>query len=88
MEHIGLYRDDDDMVVRKSTNLKINRIRKQIYREFKCLNLCYYQYKIKKVNFLDVQMKNIYQPYKKINTNPVYIHQKSNDSNTHTETDI
>lgn len=39
IEDIGLYRDDGLMVVGKSTNFKIGKIRKLIYREFKCLNL-------------------------------------------------
>lgn len=70
------------MVVRKSTNFKIDKIRKLIHREFKCLNLkVIVNTKLKKVNFLDITldlMNNIYQPYKKPNTNPIYLHPKSN----------
>lgn len=45
---IGLYRDDDLMVVRNSTNFKIDNIRKLIHKEFKNKLKNKYQYKFKK----------------------------------------
>lgn len=39
IKDIGLYRDDGFMVMKKSTNFKIGKIRKLIHIEFKCLNL-------------------------------------------------
>lgn len=75
---IGLYRDDGLMVIRNSTNFKIDRIRKLLYKEFKSMGLkITVSTKLKKVDFLDITLdlnKNTYTPYKKPNTNPLYIY--------------
>lgn len=79
---IVLYRDDDLMLVKNSTKVKADKIRKLIHREFKSFN---HKVKIntnlKIVDFIDVTLalvNNVFQPYMKTNANPIYIHPNSN----------
>lgn len=77
IKDIELYRDDGFMVVRSSTNFKIDKIRKIIYREFRKLNLkTTINTKLKRVT-LNL-MNHIYLPYRKPYTNPLHVHPMSN----------
>lgn len=69
-DSVGLYRDDGLLVVRNSTKIKVDRIRKMIHKVFKDLGLrVIVSTNVKRVDFLDVTLdltSNTYQPYVKL----------------------
>lgn len=81
-DSVGLYRDDGLLVVKNSSKIKVDRIRKMIYRVFKDLGLrTIVTTNVRQVDFLDVTLdlaNNIFQPYVKVNSNPLYVHPNSN----------
>ena len=81
-ENVGLYRDDELDILRNSSGSEIERKRKQIIQIFKScgLNIAV-KTNLKTVDFLCVRldlMNNTYQPYRKPNTETVYINKHSN----------
>lgn len=79
---IGLYRDDGLMIIKESNGPKCERTKKIILNEFRRIKLKVDIISdVKTVNFLDVNFdlrKGIYQPYRKENSNPIYVHPLSN----------
>lgn len=77
-DSIGLYRDDGLLIVKDSTKIKVDCIRKMIHREFKDLGLkTIVTANIKPVDFLDVTLdlnNRSFQPYIKVNSYPAYVH--------------
>ena len=81
-ENVGLYRDDGLGILRNLSGPEVDRMRKRIIKIFKdCgLNITI-KMNLKTVDFLDVRfdlVNNTYQPYRKPNNEPVYIHKPSN----------
>lgn len=74
---IGLY-----MLVKNTTKVKADKIRKLIHREFKSFNRkVKININLKIVDFIDVTLalvNNAFQPYMKTNANPTYICPNSN----------
>ena len=81
-ENFGLYHDDGLGILRNSSGLEIERKRKQIIQVFKSCGLnIIVKTNIKTVDFLDVRfdlINNTYQPYRKPNSETVYINKQSN----------
>ena len=79
---IGLYRDDGLAVIRDATGSTADRTRKTICQIFTNLGLkLTISAGMKTVDFLDVTLHlstGKYQPYRKPNNKPVYVHQLSN----------
>ena len=78
----GLYRDDGLGILQNLSEAEAECIRKRIIKIFKdCgLNITI-KMNLKTVDFLDVHfnlVSNTYQPYRKPNNEPVYIHERSN----------
>ena len=81
-ENVGLYRDDRLGVLRNSSGPEIERKRKQIIQIFKSCGLnITIRTNLKSVDFLDVRLdliNNMYQSYRKPNSETVYINKHSN----------
>lgn len=81
-EHIGLYRDDGLAVFKNISGSEAERIRKNIIKTFKKLDLqITISCNLKITNFLDVTLNlsnGKYYPYRKPNDQPMYIHTQSN----------
>ena len=79
---VGLYRDDGLSILRNSSGPEIERKRKQIIQIFKSCELnITVRTNLKTVDFLDVHLdliNNTYKPYKKPNSETVYINKYSN----------
>ena len=81
-ENVGLYRDDGLGILRNLSGPEVDRMRKRIIKIFKdCgLNITI-KMNLKTVDFLDVRfdlINNTYRPFRKPNSEPVYIHKQSN----------
>ena len=81
-ENAGLYRDDGLGILRNLSGPEVDRMRKRIIKIFKdCgLNITI-KMNLKTVDFLDVRfdlINNTYRPFRKPNSEPVYIHKQSN----------
>ena len=83
-ENVGLYRDDGLGILRNSSGPEIERKRKQIIQIFKSCGLnITVKTDLKTADFLDVRLdlvNNTYQPYRKPNSETVYINKHSNHS--------
>ena len=81
-ENVGLYRDDGLSILQNSSGPEIERKRKQTIQIFKSCGLNITVKKnLKTVDFLDVRLdliNNTYQPYRKPNSETVYINKDSN----------
>ena len=81
-ENVGLHRDDGVGILRNSSGPEIERKRKQIIQIFKSCGLnITVKTSLKTVDFLDVRLdliNNTYQPYRKPNSETVYINKDSN----------
>ena len=81
-ENVGLYVDDGLGILRNSSGLEIERKRKQIIQIFKSYGLnITVNTNLKTADFLDVRLdlvNNTYQPYRKPNSETVYINKHSN----------
>ena len=81
-ENVGLYRDDGLGILRNSSGPEIERKRKQIIQIFKSCGLnITVKTNLKTADFLDVRLdlvNNTYQPYRKPNSETVYINKHSN----------
>ena len=78
----SIYRDDDLSILRNLSGPEVELIRKRIIKIFNdCgLNITI-KMNLKTVDFLDICFdleNNAYQPYRKPNNKPVYIHKQSN----------
>ena len=77
-ENVGLYRDDGLSILRNSSGSEIEQKRKQIIQTFKSCGLnMTVKTNLKTVDFLDL-INNTYQPYRKPNSETVYINKQSN----------
>ena len=80
-KHIGLYRDDGLAVV-NLTGVQTERLRKQVFKLFKSLDLSVtITANITETDFLDLYLnlrRNTYQPFRKDNNSILYIHSDSN----------
>ena len=78
---VGLYRDDGLAVTTKSKR-QIDNIRKKLHEQFQKFQLnITVETDLTCTDFLDVQLdlnNNLYKPYMKPNSNPVYINKQSN----------
>ena len=84
-ENAGLYRDDGLGVLRNLSGPEFELVRKRIIKIFKdCgLNITI-KMNLKTVNFLDVRfdlVNNTYQPYRKLNNEPIYIKRSNHPPN-------
>ena len=81
-ENVGLYRDDGPGILQNSSGSEIELKRKQIIQIFKSCGLnITVKTNIKTADFLDVRLdlvNNTYQPYRKPNSETVYINKHSN----------
>ena len=81
-ENVGLNRDNELGILRNSSGPDIERKRKQIIQIFKSCGLSItVKINLKTVDFLDVRLdliNNTYQPYRKPNSETVYINKQSN----------
>lgn len=81
-EDIGLYRDDGLAVIRDTNGPKTDRMRKDIIAAFKEVGLkITIEANLRRVNFLDITLNletGKYQPYRKPNDQPRYVHRQSN----------
>lgn len=79
---IGLYRDDGLAIFRRISGSKADRIRKHFQAIFKKHGLeVEIECNLKTVNFLDITLdlnNGSYKPYRKPNSETLYIHAKSN----------
>ena len=79
---MGLYRDDGLIIIRKPKGPKVDNYRKRISNALKLLGFkSTIHTNLKTVNFLDItpNLANCtYEPYKKDNNAPIYIHTSSN----------
>ena len=79
---MGLYRDDGLIIIRKPNGPKQDNYRKRISNALKLLGFkSTIHTNLKTVNFLDItpNLTNCtYEPYKKDNNTPIYIHTSSN----------
>ena len=84
-KHIGLYRDDGLAVV-DLTGVQTERLRKQVFKLFKSLDLSVtINANITETDFLDIYLnlrQNTYQPFRKENSEILYIHACSNHPQT------
>ena len=82
---VGLYRDDGLATYKQLPGPKVNRIRKDLHALFNNHGLkITVESNMKTVNFLDVTLnlsKGLYEPYKKPNDTPLYLHVGSNHPN-------
>ena len=81
-ELVGLYRDDGLGIMKKMSGPEIEQKRKQIIKIFKdCgLNITI-KTNLTSVDFHDIRLNlkdNTYQPYRKPNSEPIYINKSSN----------
>ena len=80
--NFSLYRDDGLGYHKKMTNQKLDRLRKSLHNFFASFGLkITIETGLQTVNFLDVTFdlcNNTFQPYRKPNDNPLYIHKDSN----------
>ena len=80
--NIGLYRDDGLAILKNVTGSQAERIKKDITKTFRSLDLkITIETNIKIANFLDVTLNlsnGKYQPFRKPNDHPLYINTKSN----------
>ena len=81
-ENVGLYRDDGLGILQNSSGPEIECKRKQIIQIFKSCGLnITVKTNLKTVDFLDAPLdliNNTYQPYRKLNSETVYINKHSN----------
>ena len=81
-ENVGFYRDDGLGILRNSSGPDIERKRKQIIQIFKSCGLnSTIKANLKTADFLDARLdlvNNTYQPYRKPNSETVYINKHSN----------
>ena len=81
-ENVGLYCDDGLGVLQNLSGPKTERLRKRITKIVKdCRLNIIIKMNWKTVDFLDVRfdlVNNTYEPYRKPNNGPVYIHKQSN----------
>ena len=81
-ENIGLYRDDGLGIFKSTSGPEVERKKKELVKIFKNNGLSItVKTNIKTADFLDIHfdlVKEIYQPYKKPNDDPLYINIKSN----------
>ena len=79
---MGLYRDDGLIIIRNPNGPKLDNYRKKISNTLKLLGFkTTIHTNLKTVNFLDVTLNLAnctYEPYKKDNDIPIYIHTSSN----------
>ena len=79
---IGLYRDDGLGTLRRTSGSRADRTRKDLIKVFQELGLqITVQTNLKMVDYLDVTLNlatGSYQPYRKPNDTPLYIHTQSN----------
>ena len=80
--HLGLYRDDGLCIIYNPNGPKLDKLRKEIIKEFKSegLNISI-ETNLTTTDFLDVSFdlnSGKYYPYRKPNDNPLYINSKSN----------
>ena len=73
---VGIYRDDGLAVVKGLAGPEIERIKKRVIKIIKVCGLKKVNLKI--VNFLDVTFNKKYNPYRKLEKQPVYINVNSN----------
>ena len=87
-ENIGLYRYDGLGIFKNMSGPEVERNKKDLMRIFKSTGLSItVKTNLKIPNFLNIHFEikdNIYQPYKKLNDEPLYINKNSN----HPLTDI
>ena len=87
-ENIGLYRYDRLGIFKNMSGPEVERNKKDLMRIFKSTGLSItVKTNLKIPNFLNIHFEikdNIYQPYKKLNDEPLYINKNSN----HPLTDI
>ena len=80
--NMGLYRDDRLILIRKPNGPKLDNYRKRISNTLKLLGFkSSIHTNLKAVNFLDITLNFTncaYEPYKKDNNTPIYIHTSSN----------
>ena len=80
--NFGLYRDDGLGVYKKARGCHIDTARKKIIQTFKSFGLqITIETRLHEVNFLDVTFNlpdDVYKPYRKPNSKPIYIHKHSN----------
>ena len=78
----GLYRDDGLGILKNLSGPDIEQKRKEIIKVFKSCELnITIKTNLTSVDFLDVQFNlkdNTYKPYRKPNSNPIYIKKQSN----------
>ena len=81
-ENAGLYQEDGLGILRNLSGPEVERIRKRIIKIFNDWGLkIIIKINFKTVDFLDIRLdfaNNTYQPYRKPNSEPVYIHKQSN----------
>ena len=79
---MGLYRDDGLIIIRNPNGPKLDSYKKRISNALKLLGFrITIHTTLKIVNFLDVTLnliKGTFEPYKKENDTPIYIHTSSN----------
>ena len=78
----GIYRDDGLVIIDDMTNTQLDRLRKDFHKIFKTHGFSItIEMGMKKTEFLDVVMdlqNEAYEPYRKPNSEILYIHSKSN----------
>ena len=81
-ENIGLYRHDGLGIFKNMSGPEVERKKKDLMRIFKSTGLSItVKTNLKIPNFLNIHFEikdNIYQPYKKLNNEPLYINKNSN----------
>ena len=81
-ENIGLYRYDRLGIFKNMSGPEVERNKKDLMRIFKSTGLSItVKTNLKIPNFLNIHFEikdNIYQPYKKLNDEPLYINKNSN----------
>ena len=81
-ENIGLYRYDGLGIFKNMSGPEVERNKKDLMRIFKSTGLSItVKTNLKIPNFLNIHFEikdNIYQPYKKLNDEPLYINKNSN----------
>ena len=80
--NFGLYRDDGLGAHHKTDGPSLNRMKKDIIKLFQTFGLkITIETNMKQVDFLDITMnlqRNTFQPYRKPNNRPRYVHSQSN----------
>ena len=86
---MGLYRYDGLIIIRKLNGPKLDNYRKKISNSLKLLRFkSTIHTNLKTVNFLDITLNLTnctYEPYKKDNNTPIYIHTSSNHPPSNTK---